>query len=705
MRRSVKADERVVPLRRTRRRARIAELEGDLRRHHELTGDLLCELGLDGRVRRVSDSFASELGLGAGELIGRRLADLVHPDDLPTLSTELNPLLAEDSLRTFDARLRDGAGEWRALTWRARVDLPGGAIHASGRPPGEPGAHGEWAAAFEVAFSAAPIGMAMVAADGTIERANLRLCEITGFGEDELTGRSVEELVHADDAPAQREQIARLVAGELRSVTLEQRLACAGDGHVPATLAVSLVRDAGGRPRRYVVQVQDTVERHDFEEKLRFESEHDQLTGLLNRVTFVRMLAHRLSYARRYDGAGALLMIDVDGLAHINETAGARAGDDVLRAVASVLRERLRDADLLSRLGGDEFGVVLGEVDATAARGLAVELAEAIARHPDTVAGASKPIELGASIGVALFADEGSTPEDLFMHADQALAEAKEAGRGHAVVYDARVRRRRLDVTTRRTWAEKLRAGLQSDAFLLDCQPIVDIDTGQPVQYELLLRLRDDDGAIVRPHAFMAVAERFGLMRAIDEWVIRRAIAIARARADRGEPVTLAVNISGESVGDPTLLPLIVTELIDDPEVGRHLVFEITERTAVEDMEQAKRLIARLSEFGCRFALDDFGAGVGSFHYLKHLPVDYLKLDGEFTRTLPHSREDQEIVRAVVQAARGLGKSVVAECVEDAEILAAVKAFGVDLAQGLHVGRPARASQMLGVGVTPVAVA
>jgi EAL domain-containing protein (putative c-di-GMP-specific phosphodiesterase class I) len=163
-----------------------------------------------------------------------------------------------------------------------------------------------------------------------------------------------------------------------------------------------------------------------------------------------------------------------------------------------------------------------------------------------------------------------------------------------------------------------------------------------------------------------------------------------------GDPVTLAINLSGESIGDTSFLPVVVRELLAHPEVGQHLVFEITERTAVEDIEQAKRLIARLGEFGCRFSLDDFGAGVGGFHYLKHLPVEFLKLDGEFTRTLPGSALDHEIVAAIVQAAAGLGRTVIAECVEDEEILQALREFGIPLVQGIHVGRPAPAADLLG---------
>ena len=679
------------------RKSKVVELEVDHHRIYALTGEMLFELTLDGRIRRAAEAVHDELGLEPGALAGQSLADHIHPDDHRQLLATLNPLERVEGIRTFEARMKSVRGDWRALHWRAEVDRDGDAIHATARPPSDPGVRERQIGVFDLAFAAAPIGMAVVGVDGIVRRVNRRLCELLGHNEGEVIGTALDSHVHADDLAAQREQLARLVAGELAAVSLDLRVRHA-DGHeVPSAFAVSLVRDDGGTPREYVVQIQDTSERHALQERVRYEAEHDALTGLLNRRAFAAMLSHQVAYARRYRREGALVVFDIDGLADINEAHGTHIGDQVLEMVARSLCERLRETDLIARLDGDEFGVLLSEIDETAAKRISGELVRSIAEHPVQIAGGS-PVSVAIAAGIAIFADEPATAEQLFADADIALAEAKEDRTGpRFVVFDGGVRARRRERNTRRTWAEKLRHGLERDAFLLDAQPIVDVVTGEAVQYELLLRMRDDDGGIVRPNAFMHVAERYGLMRAIDEWVVRRAIALARARMEQGDPVTLAVNISGESVTDPAFLPMVVTELIDNPEVGNHLVFEITERTAVDDLEQAKRLIARLGEFGCRFALDDFGAGAGSFSYLKHLPVDYLKLDGEFTRGLPSDPADREIVGAVVQAARGLGKTVIAECVEDEEILDAVRSFGVELAQGLHVGRPARASELLAV--------
>ena len=539
---------------------------------------------------------------------------------------------------------------------------------------------------FEAVFASAPVGMAIVACDGEVRRANAQLRELWGG---DPVGIHLDDLVHREDLAMEREQLARLIGGELTAVSVELRVRTAAGHVVPATFSVSLVRDEAERPYEYVVQVADVSEPARLREMVRYEADHDSLTGVYNRRAFSRLLDHHVAYARRYHRDGAMLVFDIDGLREINQSYGVAAGDTVIEVVAQTIRERLRETDVVGRIGGDEFGVMLPEIDVEGARRVAADLVRGAAERAVEIAGARGAVHLTVSAAIVLFGDETLTADTLFTDADAALEEAKAAGRGEAVLSG------RVPGGMRRSWADKVRSSLEADAFLLDAQPIVDAITGETVQYELLLRMRDDDGAIVRPAVFLGAAERYGLMRAVDEWVVRRAIALARARWELGDPITLAVNLSGESVGDRSFLPLVVEELLKCPEAGEYLVFEITERTAVEDLEQAKRLIARLGEFGCRFALDDFGAGVGGFQYLKHLPVDYLKIDGEFTRSLPTSPADHEIVSAIVAAAAGLGRTVIAECVEDEEILDALRAFGIPLMQGIHVGRPAPASDLL----------
>lgn len=548
-------------------------------------------------------------------------------------------------------------------------------------------------------FTASPMGMALLSLGGRVERANRALCELVGYTEAELVGRAAADLVHPDDRAAQAEQAGRLLSGELTATTFSQRLLGASGRELPVRFSLSVSRDAAGRPERLVVQAEDRAERERLEQRVRFEAEHDPLTGLHNRAAFGAIVGRHLAFTRRYEREGVLAVIDLDRFHDVNEAAGPGAGDELLRAVAGALSARLRESDVLARLGSDEFGLLLPEVDGT--EGLRVVeglLAEIAAAGVDL---GTATLRATASAGLSHFGGGGArTTEEAFTEADVALMAAKDRGRARAVLYDGRVREAHAGARLQRTWVEKVRGALDEGSFVLDCQPIVPVDGGEAVMYELLLRMIDEDGTIVRPNWFLHLAQRHGLMPGIDEWVIARAVGMAATRAAAGRPVTLAVNVSAESVANPVLLGAVVELLIAHPEAGEHLVFELSERAATADVEQTARFIARLREFGCSFSLDDFGSGAGSFAHLKRLRFDTVKLDGEFTRGLPRSPEDVAIVGALVSVARSLGMTVVAECVEDPDILDAVRGFGVEYAQGLHVGRPGRVGDMLGLEIS-----
>jgi diguanylate cyclase (GGDEF)-like protein/PAS domain S-box-containing protein len=531
---------------------------------------------------------------------------------------------------------------------------------------GEPGGSEKAADAFDRVFSTSPIGMAVIS-DGIVRRVNHRMSDLMG---EDRTGVHLDSMIGPEDLAMVREQLGRMVARELQAVTLSVNLRRA-DGHeLPVSFAVAVLRDDAGEPRQYLVQVQDRSVTQQLEAEIRHATDHDSLTGLLNRSALLPLL-------RELPGApAALAVLDIDGLAHINEMYGTSAGDAVLEAVATRLGGAIQEGAALARIGGDEFGVLLADVDAPAARRVVDDLLEAIS---------SRPIELaGARIGVSACAGL-AVSDDLLAQAGEALAQAKVNGPGSVVLFDSGMHRRR---DSGRTWADKVRRGLQMGTMLLDAQPIVDAVTGEPTLYELLLRLRDDDGTIVRPNTFLGAVRQHGLMPAVDEWVVHQAIRLAETREREGMPIDLSINLSAESLSDKTFLGAVVQRLVDAPEAGKHIIFELTERAALADRAVVQRLMARLGEFGCRFALDDFGAGAASLANLKRLPVDFVKLDGQLTRDLPSDASDHAIAEAVVQAAHVLGLTVVAECVEDEEILEAVRGLGVDLAQGVHVGRP-----------------
>ncbi len=634
----------------------------------DLTGEGLAEVALDGTIRRASDAL--EHLIGRDDLAGTPFSALVHPSDLQSLLSALNPLAPGGGhVRVVSLRVKAMDTGWTRVRLRARVDQAAQVVDIA---LGEPGGHQSTADAFDRVFAASPLGMAVVC-DGVVRRVNGRMTEMLG---EDRTGVPLERMIDAGDLALIREQLSRLVAGELHAVTVKLELRHADGGTVPAEFSVALLRDDADEPRQYIVQVQDVAETEQLEQEVRHATDHDSLTGLLNRAALLPLL-------RQLPGApAALAIIDLDEFGELNDTFGTAAGDAVLEALAARLTEAVGPRGALARIGSDEFGVLMSDVDAAGARTLTETLLAAVADRPVDVAGAR--ISLTASAGVA-------ASDDLLLHATEALAEAKGRGRGSIAVFAPAMREKR---SSGRGWADKVRRGLDSGRLLLDAQPIVDAVTGEPVQYELLLRMRDDDGSVVRPNAFLAPAKRHGLIGEVDEWVVGQAAGFITARCAAGDPIDIAVNLSEESLSDRAFLARTVRRMMDTPEVGQHLIFDLTERTALSGRGDAQRLMAQLGEFGCRFALDDFGAGTAALRYLKQLPVEFLKLDGQLTRGIADDPADRAIAEAIVNAAHALGKTVVAESVEDESILTAVRELGVELAQGLHVGRPVRAGEL-----------
>jgi diguanylate cyclase (GGDEF)-like protein len=467
------------------------------------------------------------------------------------------------------------------------------------------------------------------------------------------------------------------------------------DGHpVWVSLRATIVRDEEGTPVHVLVQVQDITERRSLEDQLRHLADHDPLTGLLNRRSFERELERHVAYVERYGPKGAAIVLDLDHFKTINDTLGHSAGDELIVRVAHTLRSRLRESDVLARLGGDEFAILLPEASPEEADGVADAVLEAVRTLAvPTATGRTRTVT--ASLGMARFdAGHRLTGEEVLVNADLAMYDAKEAGRDQLATYAA-PEQQETRLEARMSWADMIRDALAEDRFVLHAQPIVDLATGEVTQYELLLRMRGSDGELISPAAFLPVAERFDLMAAIDRWVVTRAIQMVGAERRRGRDLVVEVNISGRSAGDPELLALIEQELTASDVDPGQIIFEITETIAVSNIPRAQHFAARLADLGCRFALDDFGAGFGSFYYLKHLPFDYLKIDGEFVRHSAVDTTDQLVIQAVVDIARGLGKRTVAEHVGDRETAALLRRMGVDHAQGFHLGEPAPLSDWL----------
>jgi diguanylate cyclase (GGDEF)-like protein len=415
-------------------------------------------------------------------------------------------------------------------------------------------------------------------------------------------------------------------------------------------------------------------------------ADHDPLTGLLNRRRLEDEL--RLMPVRRGDGrVSALVLIDLDNFKLINDGQGHAVGDAMLQCVARLLRDRLRHADVLARLGGDEFAVILRDVSADEAQVIASDLVNTIRAHASVIA-EGRYIRITASAGVAVYVPEnGVDPEQLLIDADVAMYDAKDAGRDRVSVLDGSLTRRE-ELRTRQHWLQRLREAIEEGGFELHAQPILSLGTGATNRHELLLRLHDGQGDVVSPSEFLGLAERFGMITDIDLWVVSEAINLLREANAAGLDVSFEVNVSGPSLTDPRLIDLLERELATNTLRPGQLILEVTETAAIVNMDDARVFAERLRGLGCLFALDDFGAGFGSFHYLKHLPFDFVKIDGEFIRDVVQRREDQAVVQAIVDIAHALGMQTIAEFVGDDEAVELLRAMGVDYAQGYHIGRP-----------------
>jgi diguanylate cyclase (GGDEF)-like protein/PAS domain S-box-containing protein len=531
--------------------------------------------------------------------------------------------------------------------------------------------------------------MALISVDagglGRFMRVNKALCDLSGYARDELERSEVETLTHGEDLEHAVAAMARLLAGGSEGYQLEERLVHAESHAIWVLVSTTLVRDAAGEPLYCIRQVQDIEERKRFEGQLGFLADHDPLTGLYNRRRFVRELSQRMAYARRYGSGGAVLFLDIDDFKYVNDTLGHKTGDEVISAVGCIVQQRVRVTDVLARLGGDEFGVLLPEASEEEAQILARGLAAAVREGSAPLVGEGRP-HVTVSVGVSAFdRPRGElTADDILVEADLAMYAAKEDGRDRVALSSSEHKER---MRARINWTERLSRAVEDDHFVLYCQPILDLSSGSVSQHELLLRLRGE-GELILPASFLYTAERFGSILALDRWVLSRGMRLIAEQRAAGRQLRLEINLSGRSVTDPQLPEFIEQELEATAIDPASLVLEVTETAAIANMDQARRFAARLGEIGCGFALDDFGAGFGSFYYLKHIPFDYVKIDGEFIRHLPASSTDQLILESIVGMCKGLGKRTIAEFVGDEKTVEVLREHDVDYAQGYHVGRP-----------------
>jgi diguanylate cyclase (GGDEF)-like protein/PAS domain S-box-containing protein len=653
---------------------------------------VLWTVDVDGIFTMAEGEGLVELGLTSADLVGRSIEDIyanlpgVVPEYRRALAGEPVEATIEAAGRTLQAHLVPLEADDGTIEGIVGVATD---ITELGRAQR---ALSESEARHTVVLNALHEGVLMVDRLGRVLAANPAAQRILDPNGGELVGNSIADpgwqVVHEDGSPMATEDFpvsVTLATGQPRSNEVMGLYRPDGTHTWISVNTQGVFQDGDELPHAVVTSVSDVTERRRFEAELRFLADHDALTGLPNRRRFHEELQRHLAFTERYGGEGAALLLDLDNFKYLNDSQGHKAGDQFLVSLARVLKERLRQTDVVARLGGDEFGVLLPAADPPQARKVAELLQAAVRDHAPLVAG--QPVKLSTSIGIACFGHGSSDPEQLMAAADLAMYEAKEAGRDRIGMATAETVDER-SLKARMHWLERIRRALDDESFVLYCQPIARIDDGEISQYELLLRMQDEHGHIVPATAFLATAERFDLVQQIDRWVVRQAIDLIAEHRAHGRALKLEVNISAKSMADAQLPQLIEERLARtgiDPQL---LILEITETSAIANMDDAVDFATRLSRLGCGFALDDFGRGFGSFYYLKHLPLNYLKIDGDFVRNIAPNLVDQQVVKAVVQVAKALGYKTIAEYVGDEATVLALRHYGVDYMQGYHVGRP-----------------
>lgn len=627
---------------------------------------------------------------------------IVHPDDLARLQARLREHLAGRS-DIFESvhRMRRRDGEWRWVQCRAKalVDgngrlrrLVGVETDITEQKVYEEALFREKESA-QITLQSIGDGVVTTDAQSIVEYINPVAEELTGWKLDDAAGRQIDEIFrgfHEETCEPVENPLAASIRRNRSIKSVRPTLLIRRDGnelYVEST--ASPIRNDRGDVTGGVLVFHDVSESRELNRRLSYHASHDLLTGLVNRREFESRLERALKSARAKETSYALCYLDIDQFKIINDSCGHGAGDTLLGQIGALLRAKIRWRDTLSRLGGDEFGLLLESCSLDEALRTADLLREAIREHK--FSWDDRSFRLGVSIGVVPISNDNETVASLLNAADSACQAAKEAGRNRIHCY----RQNDIDLMRRRRemqWAARINNALEENRFELyrqTIQPLQEEEGG--THFEVLLRMRDEGGALVSPGLFISAAERYGLIANIDRWVVDNTIRWLVSDTDERERLALcSINLSGQSLADNEFLPYVIRQFQRSGLDPGKICFEITETAAIASYAQASRFIHALKELGCRFALDDFGTGLSSFGYLKNFPVDFLKIDGSFVKEILHDPIDREMVRSINEIGHLTGKRTIAEFAENTEIITMLKGMGVDYAQGYGVAEPQR---------------
>ena len=661
----------------------------------------------DGVKKRIKLSRRWKEMLGyedTGDDISPDWYRLVHPDDMIRVQSKMRAHL-EGKTPFFESvhRMKHRDGHWRWMSSRAKAlqDGDGKLIRILGveaditeRKLYEEALFREKESA-QITLRSIGDGVITTDADNLVEYINPVAEELTGWKVDDANGRPVDEIFrgfHEETCEPLENPIAVSMRRNRPMKSVRPTLLIRRDGnelYVEST--ASPIRDGNGKVTGGVLVFHDVSESRELNRRLSYHASHDILTGLVNRREFESRLERALKSARAKETSYALCHLDLDQFKIVNDSCSHAAGDALLNQLGALLKSKIRWRDTLARLGGDEFGILLESCSLDEAMQTAEDIRTAVNEYK--FVWDDRSFRLSVSIGIVPITADNEDVATLLSAADSACLAAKEAGRDRIHSFqenDIDLVRRRRELQ----WAARIKNALEEDRFELFRQTIRPLqEEEEGAHYELLLRMRDESGKIIAPGLFIEAAERYSITPAIDQWVITNAFRWLVSAADERERLAMcAINLSGQSLGDDKFLPFVIEQFQTSGLDPTKICFEITETAAIASYSQANRFINALKELGCKFALDDFGTGLSSFGYLKHFPVDFLKIDGSFVKEILHDPIDREMVRSINEIGHLTGKRTIAEFAENEEIITMLRGMGIDYAQGFGVSEPQRVS-------------
>jgi len=654
----------------------------------------------DEKILLANEAAAGLIGLDSAQLVGREAADLVKPAYRALFRNTMAKHLAGEKVpRRLEIQLINGneSGLW--------VEAQSSNIEFHGRPAiltvARDVSHRK---SLEVSLSRSKrqaqytlesIGEGVITTDneGRVDYMNLAAESLIGANRDDAIGHRIGELFTLVDDADRRplgDPVDRCLTMRRRVNMGRHAVMVTSDGEQEHSVEItaSPIRGPSSSISGTVVVFHDVGELRGLTRQMSYQATHDALTGLINRREFERHLDEAMDVAHTEEAVHMLFYMDLDRFKAVNDSCGHMAGDNMLREVASLIKEQVRDSDFVGRLGGDEFGALLIGCPIDKARQIATDTCHAIADY--RFVWKDKIFNIGISIGLVEISHVSGSLQDVMSAADSACYVAKQQGRGKVHVYSARdeaIARERGDIQ----WLRQLQTALHEDQFELAIQPIIAMSGGveSGPAAEVLIRLPDGRGRTADTAEFLRPAERYQLMPQIDRWVVKAALtAISGGEIKLTSGRSCALNLSGQTLGDESFLGFVVEALDRTGVSPSSICFEVTESAILQNVQHAQRFIEVLHGIGCEFSLDDFGSGLGSFSSLKHLPIDYLKIDGTYTKNLQSDEVNQEMVAAMIKLARTMQFRIVAEQVEHQADFDWLRDSGVDFVQGNFIEAP-----------------